>query len=73
MKKEEKKNYLLGVKSNSSIYPEVKYFGTLRGAKVACTRYYGPAIYKGEKIYVRYDEHGEDWETMKMVDGWTED
>jgi len=69
---EDKRQYLVGVSSNSSIYPLVKYYGTLRGAKIACTRYYGPAIYRGEHLIVRYDEHGEDWECVKEYDGWRE-
>jgi hypothetical protein len=71
--KDKKRKYILGVKSNSTIYPAVKYYGTLRGAKDACTKHYGPAIHRGEHLMVRYDEHGEDWTTMKMADGWTDD
>jgi len=71
-KMEKKRNYLLGVKGKSLEYPRIKYYGTLRGAKAACTRHYGPAIHRGEHLMVRYDEHGENWETVKYDDGWRE-
>ena len=74
VKMAEKREYLLGVKSNSIIYPLVKYFGTLRGAKAACTRYYGPAIYKGEYLIIKeFDDNGADWlVSQRYADGWAD-
>jgi len=69
---EEKRNYLIGVRSNSSIYPDVEYFGTLRGAKMYATRYYGPAIYKGEYLLIMNDSEGDNFVCEKHEDGWRE-
>jgi len=67
---EEKKKYLLGVKSNSRLYPVVRYYGTLRGAKVACTRLYGKAIYTGEHLLIETEGLGDNFVCEKFEDGW---
>jgi len=70
---EEKRNYLVGVRSNSSIYPDVEYYGTLRGAKMLASRYYGPAIYTGEYLLIKTyddDEDNDDFVCEKHEDGW---
>jgi len=70
---EEKRNYLIAVKSNSMYYPDVKYYGTLRGAKVACSKYYGPAIYRGEHLLIKTyddDEDNDYYVCEKHEDGW---
>jgi len=67
---EEKRNYLIGVKSNSMDYPDVEYYGTLRGAKMLASRYYGPAIYTGEYLLIMTDSEGYNFVCEKHEDGW---
>jgi len=55
----EKHLYLLGLMSYSSVYCHVKYYGTLRGAKMACKRFFGPESDNCKYSILEYDDHPE--------------
>ena len=53
----EKHWYLLGLMSYSSVYSHVKYYGTLRGAKMTCKRFFGPESENCKYSILDYDEY----------------
>jgi len=62
----EKHLYLLGLMSYSSVYSHVKYYGTLRGAKMACKRLFGPETDNCKYLILEYYEY--DWrESVKCI------
>jgi len=49
--------YLLGLMSYSFVYPIIKYYGTLRGAKMACKRFFGPETDNCKYLILEYDKY----------------